>query len=180
MVHVDVFSEGHFAAFGLTKDEAERLEMARQLVELSGGSLNVIPGQGQQRTSAIRIALPAAEQVPVLVVDDNVDTLRLLERYLSNSRYRFTGTSDPEQAVRLAEELAPQIIVLDVMLPQVDGWELLGRLHEHPKTGNIPVVVCTILPQEQLAANLGAADLIRKPVSRQAFLSALDRQLAVP
>jgi CheY-like chemotaxis protein len=55
---------------------------------------------------------------------------------------------------------------------------LLGRLHEHPGTHNIPVIVCTILPDEDLALALGAAALIRKPVSRLTLLDALDRQLA--
>ena len=126
----------------------------------------------------IRISVPAKERIPVLVIDDNADTLRLLERYLSNSRYRFLGTPDPAQAVDLAEKQSPRIIVLDVMLPGVDGWELLGRLRQHPKTCDIPTIVCTILPQEQLALDLGATEFIRKPVSRQALLSALDRQLS--
>jgi len=64
---------------------------------------------------------------------------------------------------------------LDVMLPGIDGWELLGQLREHPQTSCIPVVVCTILPQEPLALALGAAAFLRKPVSREALLSALDR-----
>lgn len=163
----------------LGNDEIERLEMARQLIELSGGSLEIISGEERKQPFAIKIALPAQEQIPVLAVDDNVDTLQLLQRYLSNSRYRFIGTSDPQQALQLAIDSGPQIIVLDVMLPEVDGWELLGRLHEHPQICDVPIVVCTILPQEQLASSLGAAAFIRKPVSRKAFLSLLDHQLAL-
>ena len=63
------------------------------------------------------------------------------------------------------------------MLPEIDGWELLGRLREHPRTGKTPIIVCSILPQEDLALALGAATLIRKPVSQSAFLLALDQQL---
>jgi CheY-like chemotaxis protein len=111
-----------------------------------------------------------------LVVDDNVDTLQLVQRYLSNSRYRFIGTSDPREVPALVEQLEMDIIVLDVMLPTIDGWELLGRLREHPKTRHTPIIVCTILSQEQLALTLGAAEFIRKPVSRETLLSALDRQ----
>jgi CheY-like chemotaxis protein len=120
--------------------------------------------------------LPAAEQIPVLVIDDNVDVLKLMERYLSSGRYRFIGVSDPQEALTQAAQWAPAIIVLDVMLPEVDGWELLGRLREHPATSNTPIIVCTILPHQQLALTLGAAGFIRKPVSRQAFLEALDKQ----
>ena len=160
----------------LPGDQAENLEMAWQLVALSGGSLQVTPGQDAMCPFVARLILPAAEQVGVLVIDDNADTLQLFQRYLADSRYSFIGARDPEQALALAEKVAPQIIVLDVMLPGIDGWELLGRLREHPQTRNTPIIVCTILPQEQLALTLGAADFLRKPFSRAELLSALDHQ----
>jgi CheY-like chemotaxis protein len=78
----------------------------------------------------------------------------------------------------LAEELFPKVIVLDVMMPQIDGWELLASLRQHPNTSHIPVVVCTILPQEDMALSLGASGFVRKPVTRHIFLAALDRQVA--
>ncbi|NIV31704.1 MAG: response regulator, partial [Anaerolineae bacterium] len=76
------------------------------------------------------------------------------------------------------EEFSPQVILLDVMMPQIDGWEILGRLRQHPLTSHIPTVVCTILAQEELALSLGASAFVRKPVTRQVFLAALDRQIA--
>jgi CheY-like chemotaxis protein len=158
----------------------EHLKMTRQLVSLSGGTLEVLPTLDREQPLVATLVLPVAEQVPVLVIDDNADTLHLLQRYLFGTRYGFTGTRDPGQALALAEELAVQIIVLDVMLPGIDGWELLGRLREHPKTRSVPVVVCTILPQEQLALALGAAAFIHKPVSREVLLSALDQQMGLP
>jgi len=176
-VSVHVRAKGPCLVSDLSHDEIETLEMARQLVRLSGGTIEILLDGEERRSFSAKIALPAEEQVPVLVIDDNVDTLRLLQRYLLNSRYRFIGTPDPQQALQIAKELCPRIIVLDVMLPDVDGWELLGRLHEHPQTRNIPVIVCTILPQAHLALGLGAAAFVRKPISRQAFVSALDHQL---
>ena len=62
-------------------------------------------------------------------------------------------------------------------MPQDDGWTLLGNLRVHPKTRSIPVVVCTILSQKDLALALGAAEFIQKPISRTEFLSTLERQL---
>lgn len=154
----------------------ENLEMARQLVRLSGGSVDVLPGRDAREPFSVRIALPAIEQATVLVIDDNADTLRLLERYLAGSRYRFVGTQDPQLALPLAEEVHPRVIVLDVMLPGIDGWELLARFREHPRLRGVPVLVCTILPQEGLAKSLGATGLVRKPVTQVAFLAALDQQ----
>jgi CheY-like chemotaxis protein len=179
-VYVSILCQQLASSLDLDQEYRENLDIARQLIELSGGSLQL--GDTQQREGAIcfRVALPAQEPTTVLVVDDNVDTLRLLQRYLSNTRYGFCGTSDPDQAVQMAIEHSPEIVVLDVMLPQIDGWELLGRLRQHPETADIPVIVCTILPHEQLALKLGAEGFVRKPLNRQAFLEALDRQLAAP
>ena len=161
----------------LSESEAEPLRMAQELIRLSGGTLEVETGGDGEPPFTANLVIPATSQISVLVIDDNADALQLFHRCLSGSRYRFVGTPDPESALALAEESGARAIVLDVMLPGVDGWELLGRIHEHPKTRHIPVIVCTVLPQGHLALSLGAAAFIRKPVSRTALLSALDRQL---
>jgi len=162
-----------------SEDCRENLEMAQQLVALSGGVLQVVSRKDGIGPFSARLTLPAAAQVVVLVIEDNADALQLMQRYLAGTRYRFVGVRDPEEGLARAEELRPQVIVLDVMLPGIDGWELLGRLREHPKTRGIPIIACTILPQEQLALTLGAAAFMRKPVSREALLATLDRQLGL-
>jgi len=161
------------AAGETTTGVEENLHMAQELVELTGGRLTV----DEPLTGGLlaRLWLRPAEQASVLAIDDNADTLKLYERYLSGSQYRLVGTPDPRQALPLAEQLDPAAILLDVMLPGMDGWELLGRLREHPLTAGVPVIVCTILPQEQLALALGAAAFIRKPVTREALLAVLDQ-----
>jgi CheY-like chemotaxis protein len=176
IVHVRIV-DGHAISWPLNGEVIEHLLMARQFMGLFGGALEVIPMQSGEQPFAATLVLPVAQQVPVLMVDDNADTLRLLRRYLMGTRYHFVGTRDPEQVVIIAEESAPQVIVMDVMLPGIEGWELLGRLRTHPKTRDVPIIVCTILPQEQLALSLGAAEFLRKPISREALLSALDRQI---
>jgi CheY-like chemotaxis protein len=153
-------------------DEATSLDMADRLAALSLGRLTYAFAQG---TFTATLTLPALEQWPVLVIDDNVDTLQLFHRYASGTRYRLVSTQDPEEALALAERTAPQIIVLDVMMPQTDGWRVLSQLRQHPLTGHIPVIVCTILAQEALAMSLGAAAFLRKPITRQSFLQTLDR-----
>lgn len=155
---------------------AEALEMAQQFTALFGGALQVAGGQAAGEAWTATLILPTSEQIEVLVIDDNSDTLRLMQRYLVGTRYRFLGAHDPEEALALAATHSPRIIVLDVMMPGIDDWELLGRLRTHPRTSAVPIIISTILPQEQLARALGAADFVRKPVSRQALLAALDRQ----
>jgi len=163
-------------ALAQTADDLDNLEIARRIAGFFGGSVEVSVSAGGGQVWAAQLTLPAASEVTVLIVDDNADTLQLLQRYLEGTRYRFAGISDPQQALPLAEEVAPSIIVLDVMLPGLDGWELLGRLREHPRTRDVPVIVCSILAQEQLALALGAAAFLRKPVSRDMFLAALAKQ----
>jgi len=174
-LHVRAY-DGVGKSEGIADEDQERLEMAQELLKLSGGSLEIGAADDGTSTFSARIALPTVEQISVLAVDDNPDTLYLLERYVAGTRYRITGTREPQQVVALARQLAPQIIVLDVMLPEIDGWELLERLRAYPDLRNTPIIVCTILPQEPFALVAGATDFVRKPVSREVFLAALDRQ----
>jgi len=157
------------------RDETDNLNMAAQLAELGGYGFALA---ADARCFDARLLLPALEQVPVLAVDDSADALQLLARYAAGSRYRLAGTRDPQAALALAEKLAPRIILLDVMMPEVDGWELLGRLTSHPVTADIPVVVCTILAQRDLALLMGASAFLRKPFTRGELLAVLD-ELAV-
>jgi CheY-like chemotaxis protein len=101
----------------------------------------------------------------------------LFHRYLTGSRYQFVGAQNARQALALAEATLPDVIVLDVMMTEEDGWMLLGQFREDPRFRGIPVIICTVVPQEQLALLLGAAQFLRKPVSQTALLTALDRQL---
>jgi len=155
------------------EDDAAGLRDAEALLRLSGGSLSAA-GAG---TLAIKAWLPLADVVPVLVIDDNRDALQLLERYAAGTRYRLTASHDPVQALALAEKERSPLIVVDVMMAGLDGWQLLQRLRRGPAAGS-RVIVCTVLAQREVALALGADDFLRKPVSRQAFLEALDRQWA--
>jgi len=150
---------------------ADSLEMARRLADACGGSMAVRADAGG---FVATVTLPAIEQTPVLVIDDNANTLRLLQRYASNTRYRVIPAASLQEGMAMAQESPPRIIVLDVMMPEIDGWEVLGRLRQHPLTSHIPIIICTILAEEELALSLGASGFLRKPVSREAFLGALD------
>lgn len=178
--HVQLALALHPAAGGLHAPalDAEQVKTARQLLRLSGGDLVLTHSQDCQITATM--TLPTIANVPVLVVDDNTDALQLFRRYLEGTRYRFIGAADPRQVVALAEESNARLVVLDLMLPQVDGWEVLSRLREHPHTNHIPVIICTILPEEDLALMFGAVGLLRKPVNQPDLLAALDRVLAPP
>ena len=151
--------------------------MAQQLVVPSGASLHVNTQATLQVAFTASVSVPVAQKVSVLVIDDNVDAQQLLKRFLDGSAYIFVGVSDPREALAKATAFAPGVILLDVMLPGIDGWELLGRLREHPVTRHTPIIVCTILPHERLSLTLGAAAFLRKPFTRAALLAVLDAQV---
>jgi CheY-like chemotaxis protein len=147
------------------------LDLAARMAKLSRGELRV---QESASGYLAELTLPPAGRHTVLVIDDNTDTLQLFRRYTAGSRYRLVTTREPERALELAQEHAPQAIVLDVMMPHIDGWRLLGHLREHPGMRSIPILVCTIVPQQEMAIALGAAGYLQKPVTRRQFLEALD------
>jgi CheY-like chemotaxis protein len=174
LVHIQGIPAHPPVKTGSNEDDSIGVEIAQSLVDIWGGQLTFpSDAPGFQAT----INLPILACVPVLVVDDNMDTLQLLQRYASGSRYRIVGTQDPHEVFQLAKGISPQIIVTDVMMPEIDGWELLGHLRQHPLTACVPIVICTILPQKELALSVGADGFIQKPVSRKRFLSMLDQQM---
>jgi CheY-like chemotaxis protein/transcriptional regulator with XRE-family HTH domain len=158
----------------LSTNDQTLLQMANQLTDLCGGRLVVTNNRGVFQAT---MALPALQQLPVLVIDDNPGTLQLLHRYVSGTRYQLITTQNPTQVLELVEKHAPRLIVLDVMMPGVDGWRVLAQLRHNNLTAHIPVVICTIIAQEEMALSLGANGFVRKPLTRQAFLSALDQQV---
>ena len=179
--HVSVSVTGYGAlAAAASEMGAERLRVARELVGFSGGSLEHDADAVGDQVCLFRLKVPTDAQITVLAIDDNPDTLQLLKRYTADTRYGLHCESDPARSLALAEETMPDVILLDVLLQDIDGWELLGRFRAHPRLGDKPVIVCTILPQRDLALSLGAAGFLSKPLSQRQLLAALDAQLDRP
>jgi CheY-like chemotaxis protein len=155
----------------LSEADQACLEVAEKLIGLAGGSL--ILSRAPALINMI-VRLPALESLPILVIDDSADNIRLLGRYLVGTRYQMSSLDRPEQALELIESTRPQIVILDLMMPGVDGLEILTRLHSNPATCQIPIIVCTILPQEELALSLGASAFLQKPVMQNRLLAVLD------
>lgn len=149
--------------------------LIREIVSLYSGGLQVQSGQDEMK---IQVHLPLARKVSVLVIDDNTDLVHFYRRYVANTRYEIIHAGEGEGVFAVAKECRPALIVLDVMLPDTDGWELLVQLRTHPATQTIPVIVCSVVRREELAAALDAALYVAKPVRRQQFIQALDQVLA--
>lgn len=151
------------------------LEIPRQLLAHRGGSLEIEVAQDSNETGfTVVLTVPALAQVPVLVIDDNQDTIQLFLRYVQGTRYALVGVSNPDEVSRALERVQPRIILLDVMMPQVDGWDMLARLRQLPEAQHLSIIVCSIMPLESVARSLGASGFLQKPVLPQALLQTLD------
>ncbi len=150
-------------------------ELVRELARLGGLPIqSVVTDIG----AAIELDLPTAHERMVLVVDDNLDLVHFYRRYVTNTRYTIVHLEDDQDIFQRIAEIDPDVIVLDVMLPDVDGWELLSRLQQNTTTRPIPIVICSVTQGQELARSLGAALYVQKPVGRRDFLAALDQALA--
>ncbi len=110
----------------------------------------------------------------VLVVDDEVDILELLRYNLSRDGYRVTGVTNGEDALRVAERDRPDAVILDLMLPSVDGYGVCERLKKNPDTRDIPIVMLTAKGEEaDIVKGLekGADDYVTKPFSPRVLLA---------
>jgi CheY-like chemotaxis protein len=115
------------------------------------------------------------QQYSILIIDDNPDVVGLFRHYLSGQAYQMFTAYDGTQAIALAREMKPKLIILDVLMPDQDGWDILRHLKNHPVTFDTPVVICSILDVSELALLLGADGFLQKPPSEAEFLDTLRR-----
>lgn len=120
----------------------------------------------------IHLTMPRRSKV-ALLIDDNEGLVSLLDRYLINQPCRPVRAAGSLDGLRLAQELQPDVIVLDIMLPTLDGWEVLQLLRNDPRTSHIPIIICSVFHDPELALSLGASLVLRKPVERREFLEAI-------
>ena len=109
----------------------------------------------------------------VLAVDDNPDVLQLIDSALENTAYHVVRVRDPARAVELARRLHPCAVTLDVMMPKVNGWQILQQLKANAATADIPVLMLTVVSDRSTAYVLGADDYLLKPVEREVLLKKL-------
>jgi signal transduction histidine kinase/DNA-binding response OmpR family regulator len=114
----------------------------------------------------------------VLVIDDNHHDRKFLHRYLSNEGYNVVMAVNGKQGLQMAKEIVPDMITLDVMMPEMDGWETLVALKNDPFLVNIPVVMSSIIEDRHLAQTLGAVDYLAKPVDKERLLKVVDKHIA--
>ncbi len=174
------------------------LPITKRFCEMLGGSIEVTsqPGKG----SKFEIRMPAvtpshvatqAGEIPtaaaaapggaivVLVIDDDPASRDLMNRFLTGEGYDVITACDGEEGLRLARERRPHLITLDVLMPQMDGWAVLGRLKSEPALADIPVIMVTMTEDRKKGYALGASEFMTKPIDRDR-LGPLLRKYAPP
>tara|TARA_Y100000813_G_scaffold82199_1_gene58225 strand:- start:897 stop:1790 length:894 start_codon:yes stop_codon:yes gene_type:complete len=100
----------------------------------------------------------------ILVIDDDLNAQELMKKFLIKENYNVIQATSGKDGLTLAKEHLPNLITLDVMMPEMDGWEVLTALQSDQKTKNIPVIMLTMANEPDLGYSLGATDYLTKPV----------------
>ena len=121
------------------------------------------------------MAAPAASSGCILVIDDDPAVHQLLANALGPAGYTLKFASSGAEGLRLAKELRPAVITLDVIMPEMDGWVVLARLKDDPDLAAIPVIMLTVRADQDFGFAMGVAEYLQKPIDRERLFSVLKR-----
>ncbi len=169
-----IIARGTFQATESTKVGPE---VSRKLIASLGGQVETEEGREEWKAE---ITLPMAEKLPILIMDDNAGLIELYRRYLAGRGYRVLEAHSAEEAIAVAQKYSLKLVILDVMMPEQDGWEILQRLRSAEPTKAVPIMICSVLDETEIAYTLGASDYLHKPVTQDALLVKVERWSRVP
>ena len=166
------------------------LSITRAFAEMLGGSIAVESRAGMGTTFTLTLPIqfvdPEGKRVEtggdglgdrrtILVVDDDAATRDLLARFLEREGFSVAVAEDGRRGLELAKALRPRAVLLDVTMPQMDGWAVLRALRADPEIGATPIVMVTVLDEQNLAFSLGATDYLQKPIDWGSLRHVIDR-----
>jgi DNA-binding response OmpR family regulator len=116
-----------------------------------------------------------ARKDTILVIDDDASVRDLMSRFLGKLGFHVVATASGEEGVRLARQVRPLVITLDVVMPECDGWTVLKKLKSDSALANIPVIMVTIVDNEAMGLDLGASNYLIKPVDRDRLADLIEK-----
>ena len=185
------FSQIHTGRENAQQGTGLGLTITRRLAQMLGGDVSLESELG--KGSVFTISLPARRTVErsqapklskepaapradlALVVEDDTTARDLMARLFRKQGYDAVFAESGLDAVRLARELRPTIITLDVIMPEIDGWSVLTALKADPDVCDIPVIMVTIVDNQKMGYALGATEYLTKPIDRRRMAAVLDK-----
>jgi PAS domain S-box-containing protein len=169
------------------------LAISRRFCRMMGGDITVDSEIGKGSTFTVRLpvrvadpkdqvkqlaaAISQANGGSVLVIDDDARVHDMLQRSLAKEGLRVIAAHSGEEGLKMARELHPDAITLDVMMPGMDGWAVLAALKSDPELADIPVIMLTIVDDQNMGYSLGATDYLTKPIDRDRLTAILKRHV---
>ncbi|SHI90155.1 response regulator [Cycloclasticus pugetii] len=176
------------------------LPISEEICQLMGGEIKVNSAKGSGSTftvtlpidlsTLVKIKTYLAEQPKentspesspkgsILIIDDDPQVHTLLSRHLNKMPFKIITAQDGKAGVKKAREHAPSVIILDIMMPEMNGWTVLQILKSDQRTAHIPVVMSTFLDEKKKAFELGAIDYLNKPVNKNNLLRVVSKAIS--
>lgn len=169
-VHITIAFETPITAS--ESDIRAQLEPYNHMLQFSGGAINPI-FTAAGTLSGVQMQMPADARNTILVIDDNRDMLELYERYLTSTNFQVYYADKASNALDLARDIQPGIVILDLMMPETDGWEIMKALRAEEGLQDTAIAICSVLQHRELALALGADYFLQKPISETTLLAAI-------
>jgi signal transduction histidine kinase/CheY-like chemotaxis protein len=164
------------------------LVITQKFCQMMGGSITVdstfgegttftimLPEVQRQEVKLVKKQINQINKGTILIIDDDPSVLDLTQRFLRREGFDTVTAANGIDGINLAKQISPDVIILDVMMPEMNGWSVLSQLKQDPVLLDIPVIMATMIDDQNLGMALGASDYLLKPVNYERLITLLHK-----